>query len=198
MSDYRPSLRDRFRTWARRSLLARLRVLTEPASTRLLDLGGGTGAATTVFGTGARELVVREPNGHRVGQGRSAGAPVVFSQGVAEGLPFGPEQFDRVVSLMSLHHFSDAQQALNEAARVLTPEGRLVVYDLDPTTRRGRLAAFLAGGVMHHAFGFSSPDEIARKLTAAGFRDVHEEKFGPGAFIIAEKRERTGALPKRL
>lgn len=198
MTEYRPSLRDRFRSRTRRALLHRLHDLLEPDGTRLLDLGGGTGAATVEFGRGARELVVREPNERRISQGRSARAPVVFSPGVAEGLPFGPEQFDRVVSLLTFHHFSDSAQALREAARVLVPHGRLVVYDLDPTSLRGRWVARFLGGLMHHASGFTPPAEIERIAHTAGFGVARHERFGPGAFVVATKAEGTDPAPKRL
>ena len=93
-ASYRPSRRDRFRIRARRALLERLRSRVEPEGTRLLDLGGGTGATTVTFGTGARELVVLEPDARKVSRGRAAGAPVTFVPGVAEALPYGDGRFD--------------------------------------------------------------------------------------------------------
>ena len=198
MGIYRPSLRDRLRSRARHALLERLRELVEPEGSRLPDLGGGTGAASVRFARGAREIVVREPDSRRISEGRSAGAPVVFSPGTAESLPFGPGQFDRVVSLMSFHHLSDAERALREAERVLVPEGRLVVYDLDPSTPRGRWVAFFEGRVMRHGFRFCRPAEIRRMARDAGFGDVREERFGAGAFVVARKPEGGDRAAKRL
>lgn len=186
-AEYRPSVRDRFRQRVRRRLLERLRTLIEPGGTRLLDLGGGTGAATAVFGNGARELVVLEPEARKVSRGRAAGAPVTFVSGVAESLPYGEGRFDRVVSLMSFHHFSRGDDALREAARVLRPGGRLVVYDFDPSSRSGRWVAFFEKRVHHHEFTFAQPSEIERRALAAGFRVARQEPLGSGAFVVAER-----------
>ncbi len=186
-ASYRPSRRDRFRIRARRALLERLRSRVEPEGTRLLDLGGGTGATTVTFGTGARELVVLEPDARKVSRGRAAGAPVTFVPGVAEALPYGDGRFDRVVSLLSFHHFSHADVALREVARVLGPGGRLVVYDFDRSTLSGRWVAFFEGHVARHPMRFVTAADLERQVRAAGFRRTRRESFGSGAFVVAER-----------
>ena len=197
VAEYRPSARDRVRVRARRRLLARLRSLLEPEGVRLLDLGGGTGAAMVSFGSGAREQVVLEPDERQVTRGRASRAPVTFVVGVAEVLPFEENRFDRVVSLMSFHHFPQGDVALREAARVLAPGGRLVVYDFDPTTSWGRWVAFFEGRLHHHGFRFTDPADLERRVLAAGFRSARREAFGSGAFVVAERGEPVRA-PKPL
>ncbi|HXQ78870.1 MAG: methyltransferase domain-containing protein [Thermoplasmata archaeon] len=186
-TEYRPSARDRLRVRARRALLERIRSLLAPEGLRLLDLGGGTGAATVVFAAGGQERIVLEPEERRVAQGRAAHAPVTFVSGVAESLPFEDGRFDRVVSLMSFHHFTDGDRALREAFRVLAPGGRFVLYDFDPATPRGRWIAFFEGRVMRHSFAFAAPVDLERRALAAGFRAARRESFGSGAFVIAER-----------
>jgi len=184
---YRPSRRDRFRLRARRALLDRLRSLIEPEGTRLLDLGGGSGATTVAFGTGARELVVLEPDDRKISRGRSAGAPVTFVPGVAEALPYGEGRFERVVSLMSFHHFPRGDDALREAARVLVPGGRFVVYDFDRSTLSGRWVAFFEERLARHSVLFVTAVDLERRVLAAGFRRARRESFGSGAFVVAER-----------
>lgn len=185
-SGYRPSLRDRIRVRARRKLLAHLRLTIVPAGTRLLDLGGGTGAATVVFGAGARELVVLEPDERKIARGTAAHTPVTFLRGVAESIPYGDGRFERVVSLMSFHHFSQPERALGEARRLLAPGGRFVLYDFDATTRRGRWVERFERRIARHSFDFASPEQLERMVTAAGFVKVHRESFGTGTCVIAE------------
>ncbi|HKN07788.1 MAG TPA: methyltransferase domain-containing protein [Thermoplasmata archaeon] len=186
-TEYRPSTRDRLRVRVRRALLERIRVLLAPEGLRLLDLGGGTGAATVVFGARARERVVLEPDEQRISRGRAAHTPVTFVSGVAETVPFDDGRFDRIVSLMSFHHFSEGDTALREAVRVLAPGGRFVLYDFDPATPSGRWVAFFEGRVLRHSFAFAAPADLERRALAAGFRAARRESFGAGAFVIAER-----------
>ncbi len=186
-TEFRPSLRDRFRQRIRRRLLRQLRAITVPDGTRLLDLGGGTGAATVVFGEGARERIVLEPNPRRIAQGRRANTPVSFVQSVAESIPYADGQFERVVSLMSFHHFSQPDQVLREARRVLVPGGRLVVFDFDLESGARHGLTWLLGSLHRHTFRFSTPAELERLSLAAGFRSARSAPFGPGSFLIAER-----------
>jgi ubiquinone/menaquinone biosynthesis C-methylase UbiE len=186
-TDYRPGLRDRLRVRGRRKLLDRMRALVEPAGTRLLDLGGGTGVTTAVFGDGARERVVLEPNEQKILRARRAHAPVTMLAGVAESIPFEPGRFDRVTSMMSFHHFSDGSVACREAFRVLAPGGRFVVYDFDRGPPPARVLAFFVVHFRHRPNPFRSPVELEQLVRDSGFHNVRRETFGPGAFIVAER-----------
>jgi len=112
---------------------------------------------------------------------------VTFVSGVAESLPYGEGRFDRVVSLMSFHHFSEADGALREAARVLAPGGRLVVYDFDRSTLSGRWVAFFEGHLARHSVRFVTASDLERRVLAAGFHASRREAFGSGAFVVAER-----------
>lgn len=46
----------------------------------------------------------------------------------AQGLPYGDETFDKVVSVCALEHFLNPQDAINEMYRVVKPGGRLVLH----------------------------------------------------------------------
>jgi len=181
---YRPNLRDRRRIQHFRTVLERVKTVLEPQGARVLDVGGGTGAPASVFGAGAREVVVVEPSSKKVARGRAAHAPVTFVDGRAESLPYGPAQFDRWVSMMSFHHFTDGDAALREAARVLAPGGRAVVYDFDSSHWPGKWVAFFEGRLHGRAEGFHNPAELERRLTAAGFQQVRHERIGAGALVV--------------
>jgi len=184
---YHPSLRDRMRVRPRRKTLARMRGAVEPEGRSLLDLGGGTGATTVVFGEGAREIVVLEPNEKKVARGKAANAPVAFVSGVAESIPFESGQFDRVTSHLSFHHFSDPERSCREARRVLVDGGRFVIFDLRRGSPMVRWFSLFAGPSHHAPARFPTPTELERLLRSVGFRKVVHEELGPGILTVATR-----------
>lgn len=184
---YRPGLRDRVRRHGRRKLLEKMRATLRPEGTRLLDLGGGTGVMTVEFGRGSRERVVLEPSEPKVERGRRARAPVTFVTAVAEAIPFEAGRFDRVVSLMSFHHFSDGAKACREAWRVLAPGGQFLVYDVGCGTTPARLLVSFLHVVHRGSFHFLAPAELESVVREAGFREVRRESFGAGTFVVAAR-----------
>jgi len=55
----------------------------------------------------------------------------VFVAGAAEAIPFGNGTLELITAAGSLN-YSEWEDFFRETARVLTPEGRLVIYDFEP------------------------------------------------------------------
>ena len=105
-------------------------------SPRFFELVPAAGRATLEIGCGegrvARDLAAR---GHRVTgvdasptlleAARQAQADADFHVADAAALPFADASFDLVVAFNSLMDIDDMPGAVREAARVLTPEGRM-------------------------------------------------------------------------
>src|SRR5437016_13735903 len=88
----------------RASELGMLRDLVAPsAGLRLLDVGGGAGAATERVAAGSREIVVLEPGPRKVALGRKLRAAMRFEPGRAEALPVPHRSFDRVSPVAASH-----------------------------------------------------------------------------------------------
>ncbi|MHA1839136.1 MAG: class I SAM-dependent methyltransferase [Candidatus Ranarchaeia archaeon] len=66
----------------------------------------------------------------------TANAHVVFRQGNAVSLPLEDSTQDFLVSTLSLHHWSNPKQALNEFYRVLKPGEQLLIFDMRRDARR--------------------------------------------------------------
>lgn len=111
----------------------RRRVIAKLPEGRLLDLGGGTGAANDVFGD--REVVALDPSPEMLGRNGASQRTV----GVGERLPFGDGSFDAVFSAYVFRNLDSVEQTLAEVARVLRPGGRLGVVGLGRP--RSRIAA---------------------------------------------------------
>ncbi len=101
---------------------------------RVLDIGCGPGHTALLFATRAREVVAADPTAAMLEQGRRLAKErglgnVTFELTAAEKLPFADASFDRVTSRQSAHHYAGIRAAVHEVARVLTPEGSLVLID---------------------------------------------------------------------
>jgi ubiquinone/menaquinone biosynthesis C-methylase UbiE len=111
-----------------------LRAVPDPAA--VLDVGCGTGALLRTLADrlpAGVALAGVDPAPTMIEVGRAAvGANprVRLARATAEHLPFGDASFDLVVSTVSFAHWADQPAGLAEIARVLRPDGRLVLVDL--------------------------------------------------------------------
>lgn len=169
-----------------RGVLTKLRLieaLNLPPHGRVLDVGTGRGILPIL-------LLNARPDLHVVGvdadhaalqwaQRNAVRSRVVptFTPGQAERLPFASEQFDVVVSTLTLHHLPLVAKsgACREFARVLKPQGACYVADFAPP--RGiwaRLAAIVPRVTCFRHIGENFRGSIPRLLEQAGFVEVEE------------------------
>src|SRR5881296_4151755 len=168
--------------------LAELRALIAPTSgVRLLDVGGGAGAATERFATGCSEVVVLEPDRGKVVQGRKHRPTIRFEEGRAERIPFPDAAFDRVTAVVAFHHIEDQEAALGEMRRVLRDSGRLVLFEMPPSRAPGPLYQWIAGYRHGGHMAFHGPDQLTEKVRAGGFTQVSNRPGALGYFVLATK-----------
>jgi ubiquinone/menaquinone biosynthesis C-methylase UbiE len=131
---------------AERAGLADLRASVLAASAgRTLELGAGTGANAPRYPAAVTELVLTEPDPHMARRLREklAAAPPPFDYEVvesgAERLPFDDDSFDTVASTLVLCTVADPARTAREVARVLRPDGRLLLLEHVRDPRDGSL-----------------------------------------------------------
>lgn len=109
------------------------RQLLAEAQGATVEIGAGTGLNLEHYPEAVTRLVLTEPDRHmRVRLGRrvealSANAEIVDAP--AEQLPFADATFDTAVVTWVLCSVSDQRAALQEVARVLKPNGRLLFLE---------------------------------------------------------------------
>ncbi len=157
------------------------------AAPRVLDVATGTGRVPL--------LLARQPwfTGHVVGldltpamleQARLQVAKfgiadrVTLIEGDADTLPWPAEEFDLVVSLEALEFFPSSRRALAEMARVLRPDGTLVV------------SKYPDGWARLLPFKGQTRRSITRFLEAQGMQQIsiYDWQIGHYELVVARKR----------
>ena len=110
---------------------------TASPGARVLEVGCGPGHLATrlarqslvVTGLDLDTAMIERA---RANAARGGGPQPAFIVGDAGSLPFPDGSFDLVVTMLSMHHWSDAGRGLVEIGRVLRPGGRALVWDFRP------------------------------------------------------------------
>jgi hypothetical protein len=152
---------------------------------RVLDVGCGGAQELLPFVAGAGVFGVGIDLSPRVGltwsgltEGLGPASRVAFVRGSAEALPFPAASFD-VVTCRLVLPYTHNRRALSEIARVLRPEGVLLLkyhhlrYYAERLSRGasardwravGRALAVLAGGAVYHAIGWQGGKGITAEV----------------------------------
>jgi SAM-dependent methyltransferase len=96
---------------------------------RTLDVACGVGKIAIEIGKRDTLGFGLEPSNEMLGLSRYLfpKADVTFVRGVAESLPFADDTFDRVICQGALDHFVAPDDFMREAARIVRPDGRVIV-----------------------------------------------------------------------
>jgi SAM-dependent methyltransferase len=164
---------------------------------KVLDVACGTGVL-------AREAAVRGATvtGLDVSMAMLAVAgrlspDIVWRHGTAEALPFGPEEFNLVVSQFGLMYVVDRIGAVREMLRVLDGSGRLAVAlcdaDSSPTFEAlialvRRLFGGKAADALPAPFLVGTPRQVEALFTAAGASNV-DVRMHPGTATFRSLRD---------
>lgn len=105
---------------------------------------------------------------------------ITWLQGRAEKLPLPDCPATVAWAISSAHHWEDRGAAISDAYRVPSPGGRLILAE--------RLAEPGTRGHPAHGLTRGQADNLARQLTAAGFRQVRPHTAGAGHRILVTIR----------
>lgn len=171
--------------WARFDTIVRLGI---PRGARVLDVGCGTGAlAEALCERAAAKVWGVDASGEMVRIARArVPAGVGIRGGRAEELPFRDAWFDAVVFSLVVH-LVERPRSFAEAARVLVPDGRIVVstfaHDHFDTYWAARY--FPSIGTIDRE-RFPTEQTLTEELLGAGFGDVRSELVSSRSTITRE------------
>jgi demethylmenaquinone methyltransferase/2-methoxy-6-polyprenyl-1,4-benzoquinol methylase len=169
----------------------RVQVMSEYVHIRsddvILDIGGNTGKVTEAYSNNCEEVIVLEPKRNVVEYGKSRRPNIKFVEGEAENIPLPDAYFDKVVASASFHHFSDHDKALEEMKRVLKPDGKIIILEIDPNTRRGERLKFCET-VFHTGAKLYQPAQLSKKIQAHNLEVLSIDSTTIGYFLTAINR----------
>jgi ubiquinone/menaquinone biosynthesis C-methylase UbiE/DNA-binding transcriptional ArsR family regulator len=144
----------------------------------LLDLGTGTGRMLELFGPDIERGVGLDLSHDMLALARArldrAGLRhCSVRQGDIYDLALPRDSFDVVIIHQVLHFLDDSARAIQEAARVLRPGGRLLVVDFAPHELE-----FLREEHAHRRLGFA-PETVTQWLKGAGLDLVQQQNLVP-------------------
>lgn len=163
-------------------------ILGEAPLGRTLDIGTGTGRMIELFAAGADRFVALDNSVEmlRLARAKLAGlndaaaiqAHTEILLGDFNALPFADGSFDTVLFHQVLHYAQHPERAIAEAARVLAPDGRLLIADFASHDLEE-----LRSVHAHARLGFSD-ETMARAFAAAGLAPARTETLAGGRLVV--------------
>lgn len=169
-----------------RAIGAHLRLGTRVG--RALDIGCGAGLSTAALEPLAETVIGIEPVRTMLTHRRAVAPNALFSLGRAETLPFPAGAFDLLTAAGSVN-YADLGLFLPEAARVLAPDGVLVIYDFS-AGRRLRGSGLLEEWFVAFERRYPAPPDYEL--------DVRGLAYGPSGLRLEAYEELEVAVPMDL
>ncbi len=143
-----------------------------PASTRVVDLGCGTGELLRRLGTaGFSQATGLDLSQKMLDVAARQNPAARFVRGDIESLPLADDSFGLVVSSAAIQ-WCNAATAASEMFRVLCPGGKAVVGTFADPTLEQWSEAFEQLGLSKRVHPFQSIDQVSQSFDDAGFVNV--------------------------
>jgi ArsR family transcriptional regulator len=146
------------------------------------DLGCGTGSVVAALAPHVGRVIGVDASDDMLAAARERTrglAHVDLRNGSLEALPIDAATLDAATMVLVLHHLPAPAAALEEAARVLKPGGRLLIVDMAPHDREEYRAQ------MGHVWLGFGDDQMRRLLAQSGFEGVQIHHLATVPYAMA-------------
>jgi len=171
------------------------RALGDQPLGRLVDIGTGTGRMIELFGKSAILSIGIDRSSEMLRLARvkleAAGIPSSLRQGDMYALPIDDGSADTVIIHQVLHYAHSPASAIDEAARVLAPGGRLLIVDFAAHEREE-----LRTSDAHIRLGFDD-ETMTGWFKAAGIDVDHVEHLEGGELTVTVWRGEKAGVRQR-
>jgi demethylmenaquinone methyltransferase/2-methoxy-6-polyprenyl-1,4-benzoquinol methylase len=161
-------------------------LLSLPIQGKLLDAAGGTGRVSQMLVDRTGGVVIADESGGMLAKaGEKFCCDLARSQ--TEALPFPDFAFERIIMVDALHHVKDQPGTIRELWRVLAPDGRIVIEDMN-LHRLSVKAVALGEKLALMRSHFLYPEAIAALFSFTG---SHAQVFVDGwtVWVVVDKQE---------
>jgi ubiquinone/menaquinone biosynthesis C-methylase UbiE len=150
---------------------------------RLVDIGTGTGRMIELFGADVESAIGVDRSSEmlrlaRVKLAKAELQHVELRQGDMFALPLASGSADVVIIHQVLHYAQQPEAAIAEAARLLTPRGRLLIVDFGPHEKEE-----LRSQQAHTRLGFAD-EQIAGWFAASGLQSDAPRQLEGGELTV--------------
>lgn len=144
-------------------------------SLRILDIGCGTGKQLTANYNDFPEMPMTGLDLFHgmLQQARKRCKAIKWIQGDSTAPPFGNNSFDYITNQFSYHHVRDKNRMMTSIFRILKPNGRFVITNLDPWAMPGWiLYTWFPTSRQRDLSDFLPVDELTDLMQKTGFCNV--------------------------
>jgi ubiquinone/menaquinone biosynthesis C-methylase UbiE len=143
-----------------------------------LDVGCGTGNYTIALHEMGLDIIGLDPSLEMLDKAQSRAPEITWRKGVAEELHFADGSFQGILASLTLHHWRDIRVGLSEAARVLKPGGRMVMFTATPQQMEGYwLRHYFPKMLADSTRLMPTLEDIAEAMALGGLQLITTEKY---------------------
>ena len=146
----------------------------------IVEIGAGTGLYASLFAAMAPGAVVYAADlaPEMVQRMKDRRPEIVPLQSSESHVPLDDSSANAVVMLLVHHELADPAASYQDAARLLAPQGRVLIADVSPDSPRERPPRHIR----------ASAEKIVAALEGAGFTDVRPHEVASGYSVVTGTR----------